>query len=325
MIRRRDFITLLGGSAAAWPLTARAQQRAMPVIGFLHYASSEAYAPNAAKFAQGLREGGFVEGQNVAIEYRWAESQSDALPTLAADLVRRQVAVIVAGGGSVAAAAAKFATSTTPIVFVVGDDPVKAGLADSLSRPGGTVTGVTFFSVELVGKRLGLLHDLVPRVTTIAYLEPTPIESSRSEVVAAASAFGWQVVFVSARSERDFDGAFDAMIEHRVGALVVAVAPLFASYADKVVALAARYKIPTIYQRRADAVAGGLMSYGTDIPEAWRRGAAIVGKILKGARPADLPIERSTKFEFVINLKTARTLGVTVPPDLLSIADEVIE
>jgi putative tryptophan/tyrosine transport system substrate-binding protein len=287
-MKRREFIAALGSAAAGWPLAARAQQSGVPVIGFIHAASPKAYAPNAAKFVQGLGEAGFFEGRNVAIEYRWAESNVDVLPTLAADLVRLRVAVIVAGGGSHAAAAAKSATSATPNVLVVGDDPVKAGLAASLSRPGGTVTGVTFFTGDLMSKRVDLLRQLVPRATRIAFLEESnPLlarNEARNEVLTAASALGWQVDVMYAGTEGDLDAAFGAMTERRAAALVVAASGLFSSLSDMIVTLAARYKIPAIYQRRADTVAGGLMSYGTDIPEAWRRGAAIVGKILKGAK-----------------------------------------
>jgi putative tryptophan/tyrosine transport system substrate-binding protein len=327
-MRRREFIAGLGG-AAAWPGVARAQQQTMPVIGFIHSASPDAYAPNAAKFAEGLGEAGFFEGRNLAIEYRWAESDYDALPMLAADLARHQLAVIVAGGGSGAAVAAKSAAPTTPIVAIVGDDPIKAGLAASLNKPGGTVSGVTFFTTELMTKRVDLLWQVVPRAQRIAFLIETIIRSTtaatvRNEVLTAGRAHGLQVDVMSA-GLGDLDAAFAAMTERRVAALVVGASPLFSSHADQIVALAARYKIPAIYQRRADTVVGGLMSYGTDIPEAWRRGAALVGKILRGAKPADLPFEQSTRFDFVINLKTAKALGLTIPEPLLATADEVIQ
>jgi putative tryptophan/tyrosine transport system substrate-binding protein len=251
-MKRREFIAGLGSAAAGWPLAARAQQSGVPVIGFIHAASPKAYAPNAAKFAQGLGEAGFFDGRNVVIEYRWAESNVDVLPTLAADLVRRRVAVIVAGGGSHAAAAAKSATTTTPIVLVVGDDPVKAGLAASLSRPEGTVTGVTFFTADLMSKRVDLLRQLVPRATRIAFLEESNLsrlfqrDESRNEVLTAASALGWQVDVMYAGTEGDLDAAFGAMTERRVAALVVAASGLFSSLSDMIVTLAARYKIPAI-------------------------------------------------------------------------------
>ena len=326
-MNRRSLITLIGG-AAAWPMVARAQQAAMPVIGFLHASVSSAYASILAAFRQGLKESGYVEGRNVAIEYRWANNETDRLPELAADLVRRQVAVIVSGGGAGSALAAKAATSTIPIVLVFGSDPVQLGLVASLSRPGGNVTGVTFLTSELVAKRLDLVRELVPQATTLAYLSGKLGVVSREmlhDLLAAAAALGRQVAVVEAHSDRDFGPAFATFAERRAGALVVGADPLFSSNRDKLVALAARHKLPAIYQVREFPLEGGLMSYGASWGEAFRLGGRYVGQVLKGARPADLPVEQSSRFELVINMKTAKTLGLDVPPALLIRADELIE
>jgi putative ABC transport system substrate-binding protein len=326
-MRRRDFITLLGGTAT-WPLATRAQQPAMPVVGFLHVGVSAPYAHVLAAFRQGLKESGFIEGQNVAIEQRWAENQNDRLPELAADLVRRQVAVILSGGGGPSALAAKAATSTIPIVFAFGSDPVQLGLVASLSRPGRNVTGVTFLTVELMPKRLDFLHQMVPQAATIAYLADTRSvvgQGMLRDMHTAAAALGRQLAVVEARSERDFEPAFPAFIERQAGALVVGASPLFDSNRHQLVALAARHKLPAIYQAREYAVDGGLMSYGANFGDAFRLGGRYVGQILKGAKPADRPVEQSSRFELVINMNAAKTLGLDVPPTLLIRADELIE
>ena len=331
-MRRREFITLLGGAAAAWPLAARAQQPAMPVIGFLHSQAPELYSPMVAAFHDGLKQAGYVEGQNVAIEYRWAESQDDRLTPLASELVRRQVTVIFAAGGASPALAAKAATSTIPIVFAHGADPVKLGLVASLSRPGGNVTGVTFLTLELPGKRLDLLRELVPQATRIAYLSVDPsgpltttAEEAIRDTLTAARKLGREIIVLTASSERDFDSALLAAIQRDAAALVVGAFPLFISNRAKLAALAERHRLPTMYPEREFAVDGGLMSYGASVITNYRQGGAYVGKVLKGARPAELPVEQATHFELVINLKTARALGLTVPPNLLALADEVIE
>jgi putative ABC transport system substrate-binding protein len=324
--KRREFITLLGG-AAAWPLAARAQQ-AMPVVGFLGTASPRPFAHLVAGFRRGLQETGFVEDRSVVIEYRWAEGQYDRVPALAADLVRRQVAVIVTVGGETSAAAAKAVTETIPIVFNVGSDPVKIGLVVSLARPGGNATGVNIFTIELVEKRLGLLLDLIPTASSIAILvnpDFVPAAANASEAEAAARAVGKQVVIYNARSEIEIGTAFAIMAQARPGALLVGADPFFNSRRGLIVALAARHAIPAIYEWREFAEAGGLISYGTSLVEAYRQQGIYAGRILKGEKPADLPVVQLSKFELVINLNTAKALGLAIPPGVLALADEVIE
>ncbi len=329
-IGRREFITLLGGAAVAWPIAARAQQAAMPVVGFLNWGSP---APNrrlVAAFRQGLAEVGYIEGQNLTIEFRWAEGEYTRLPALAAELVQRQVAVIVASGSSGAALAVKAATSTIPIVVAAGGDPVKYGLASSLNRPGGNVTGVTFIATDLAGKRLELLREMVPQAKTVVYLSGGPssmkFEDEASTVLQVASVLGWQAMVVEARSDRDFEQAFATIAQRQAAALIVGVVPHFTYNSNRIVALAERYKIPTIYPFRFYVVRGGLMSYDADqLDLAHQVGVDYVGRILKGAKASDLPIRQPTKFELVINLKTAKALGFDVPPTLLARADEVIE
>jgi putative ABC transport system substrate-binding protein len=323
-LKRREFITLLGG-AAAWPLAARGQQ-AIPVVGFL--SSGAATSPAVSAFRRGLNETGFLEGRDVAIEQRYADGQYDRLPALAADLVRLQVSVLATSGGIHTALAAKAATGAIPIVFGHGSDPVKFGLVASLNRPGGNITGVTFLTTELEPKRLGLLRELMPKATVIAVLtNPTNpnVENQSRALKEAASTLGLQLFFVNATSEGEFGAAFATIVQIRAGALLVAADPFFFNRREQLVALAARHSIAAIYDFRAYAEAGGLASYGTHLGDAYRQVGIYAGRILKGERPADLPIVQSTKFEFVINLKTARALGVKVSDNLLSLADEVIE
>jgi putative tryptophan/tyrosine transport system substrate-binding protein len=325
-MKRREFITLLGG-AAAWPLAARAQQPAMPVIGFL---SSSALADRARylpAFRQGVRETGYVEGQNVVIEYRWAQDQHDVLPDLAADLVRRQVTVIAAHDTS-SAVVAKAATTTIPIVFVSGGDPVKLGLVASLNRPGGNVTGVFFVIAELGAKQLGLLHELQPGAVRVAVLvDPNypPTEFFVSDIQAAASSIKKQIEVLEAPTGRDIDMAFARLAQKPTDALLVGPSPLLNNRRVQLVTLATYHRVPAIYSWREAAEVGGLMSYGTSITDANRQAGVYTGRILKGEKPADLPVMQSIKFEFVINLNTARAFGLSFPPGLLAIADEVIE
>jgi putative ABC transport system substrate-binding protein len=327
-MRRREFITLLGGAAAAWPLAARAQQPARPVIGFLNGFSRSAWARPMVAFHNGPHEAGYVEGQNVAIEYRWAESEYGRLRALAAELVGRQVTMLVATGGSLTALAAKAATTTIPIVFGIGGDPLKLGLVASFNRPGGNVTGVYFLTTQLEGKRLGLLRELVPIGALIAVLlNPTIAlaEAHLKDVQVAAHAAGQRIHILHASNEPELDTAFAAVAKVPAAALLVGADPFFLTKRDYIVALAARHAIPTIYEQREFAAAGGLMSYGTSLTNATRQVGIYAGRILKGEKPANLPVMQSTKFEFVINLKTANALGLQIPGKLLSFADEVIE
>ena len=325
-MRRRAFITLLGGAAAGWPLAAHAQQP-MPVVGFLSSSAPVDRARYLTAFRQGLREPGYLEGQNVAIEYRWAQDQADRLPDLAADLVRRQVTVIAAHDIS-SAVVAKAATAAIPIVFVSGGDPVKLGLVASLNRPGGNVTGVTFVNAELGAKQLGLLHELQPGAVRVAVLvDPNyPLtEFFVSDVQAAASSIKKQIEVLEAPTGRDIDMAFARLAQKPTDALLVAPSPLLNNRRVQVVTLAAYRRVPAIYSWREAAEVGGLMSYGTSLSDAYRQAGVYIGRILKGEKPADLPVMQSTKFEFVINLNTARAFGLSFPPGLLAIADEVIE
>jgi putative tryptophan/tyrosine transport system substrate-binding protein len=329
-IRRREFIVALGGAAASWPLAVRARQSAMPVIGFLNGQSAQAYAPAVASFRRGLNEVGYVEGQNVAIEYRWAEGRADRLPPLAADLVRRQVAVIAATGGNNSALVAMQATSTIPIVFTSSDNPIERGLVARINRPGGNVTGVSWFAAELGPKRLGLLHELIPNATIVALLiNPNNPESVRqpAELQDAARAIGLQLVVLTATTTGEIDTAFMAMVQNRAGALLVGSDPFFGDRHEQIIGLAAHHAIPTIYAEggREVALAGGLMNYGNSLADAYRRAGIQTGRILKGAKPSELPVDQATKFELYINLKTAKSLGLAVPPGLLIAADEVIE
>ncbi len=330
-MRRRDFIKSIGGAAVSWPLGARAQQPAMPVIGFLHPASPEGLADRLRGFRQGLKDTGYVEGENVVIEYRWAENQIDRLPALAAELVHRQVAVIAAATGAAPALVAKAATTTIPIVFSVAEDPVRLGLGlvASLARPGGNLTGINVFIVELAAKRLELLRELVPAATRVAVLvNPTNAantETTLRDVEAAARALGLQIQVLNASTSREIDAAFATLVRERPDALFVGPDPFFTSRCVQLVHLATRHAVPATYALRDYVEAGGLMSYGINIADAFRHVGVYTGRILKGAKPADLPVVQSSKFELVINAQTARMLGLTVPPTLLSTADEVIE
>ena len=327
-MRRRDFIRAVAGSAMTWPVEARAQQRTMPVVGFLGTTTLNDFASRVAAFREGLKEVGYVEGQNVVIEYRWPEGNYDRLAMLAADLVHRRVAVIAAVGGDPSPVAAKAATSTIPIVFSTGGDPVKLGLVANLNRPGGNITGVSFLFSELGAKRLGLLHELLPKASVIGMLvNPTfaDAETYISDTKEAALPLGLQIHAVKASTAEDFDTAFAALAEQKTDALLLANDAFFLSERRKLIALAARYAIPAVYFFREFVVDGGLMSYSTSLTQAYRQVGIYTGKILNGAKPADLPVVLPTKFEFAINLKTAKTLGLTFPPGLLAIADEVIE
>jgi putative ABC transport system substrate-binding protein len=326
-VKRREFITLLGGAAAAWPLPAHAQQQAMPVIGFLNTSSPDAYRLRA--FHQGLKDAGFVEGENVAIEYRWADDQIDRLPMLAAELVRRRVAVIATSGGPAVVFAAKAATTTIPIVFGVADDPVRLGLVASLARPGGNMTDINFLAAEVAAKRLELLRGLVPGTARVAVLvnpaHATNTESTLRDVEPAARAMGLQIQVLNASTSREIDAAFATIVRERPDALFVGNDALFSARRVQLVLLAGRHGVPAIYWDREFAEAGGLMTYGSNIVDVYRQLGLYAGRILKGAKPADLPVVQSSKFELVINAQTARMLGLNVPPSLLATADEVIE
>jgi ABC-type uncharacterized transport system substrate-binding protein len=325
-VKRRDFITLLGGVAAAWPLAARAQQPTMPVIGFLNPTSPDAFAGRLGGFRQGLKDTGYVEGENVAIEYRWADNQTDRLPALAAELVRRRVAVIV--GNTPSAFAAKAATTTIPIAFIVAEDPVRLGLVASLARPGGNLTGVNFFTGELVAKRLELLRELVPRAARVAVLvNPAgpDAETTLKDVEPAARAIGLQIPVLNASTSREINAAFATFVRERPDALFVGGDPFFSSRRVQLVHLATLHKVPAIFSNRDYVEAGGLMSYGSNLADAWRQVGVYTGRILKGAKPADLPVVQASKFELVINVESARMIGLTLPDKLLAAADEVLE
>ena len=326
-MRRREFISLLGSVSVVWPLAAGAQTPSTSLVGFVNSGSAQAQALVAAAYRRGLEEAGFVEGKNVLIESRWADGEYSRLPELIGDLIKRNVAVIMAGGPP-AALAAKKATSTTPVVFTTGDDPVQIGLVSSINRPGGNVTGVHVFFSEMEPKKLGLLRELVPNVGLIAALvNPTfPTAKAQTlELQAAIDKLRLRLQIMNASSEHDLDAAFASMKQLQVGAALIAADPFFNSRRDQIVALAARYAIPAIYEQRAFAAAGGLMSYGTNLAEAYRQAGIYTGRILKGEKPNELPVVLSNKFEFVINLKVAKSLGLTVSPNLISTADDVIE
>jgi putative tryptophan/tyrosine transport system substrate-binding protein len=328
-MRRREFITLISGTAATWPLAALAQQTAMPVVGYLGTTSADGGSGQLRAFRQGLSEAGYVEGQNVRVEYRWADDQYDRLPTLAADLVRREVTVIALTPGTPAALAAKAATTTIPIVFQIGTDPVALGLVDSLSRPSGNLTGVTSLNVELGSKRLELLHELVPTATSIALLvnpnNPVLAAALSREVQAAATRLGLQIHVLHAGTERDFDTVFATLARLRAGGLVIGTDPFFTNHSEQLAALALRYAVPAIYQYHEYAAAGGLMSYGGSFTDSAHQAGIYTGRILKGDKPADLPVIQRSKIELIINLKTAKSLGLSVPMSLLGRADEIIE
>jgi len=327
-MKRREFVSLLGVATAAWPLAARAQQPALPVVGFLGTGSSESDAFRAAAVQKGLMEAGYVEGRNVAFEYRWAENRYERLPALAAELVRREVAVIVAIGGNTSAVAAKLATTTIPIIFAIGGDPIKMGLVASLNRPGGNITGVAFLVATLVAKQFEVLHEAVPKTALIGYLINPNVanyETDTKDVLAAAESVDQKLLVVKARTERELEAAFVTLVQQHVGALVVGGDPFFLTRRAQIVELAARNKVPTIYPLKEYAMAGGLMSYGTSITEAHRIAGLYAGRILKGEKPADLPVQQSTKIEMAVNLNAAKALGLVIPLSLLGRADEVIE
>jgi putative ABC transport system substrate-binding protein len=328
-MRRRDFIKVMAGSALVWPLAARAQQRALPMIGLLSSRSPAVDAPLIALIRQGLNEIGFVEGQNAAIDYRWAEGQYDRLAGLAADLARQQVAVIITIGGDASALAAKAGTVTIPIVFATGSDPVRTGLVNNLHRPGGNITGVSTLLAETEAKRLELLHELRPHATTtVVLVNPGAIpraEFQLNDIQAAARSAGQDIHILNASTIRDIDAAFAKLVQMRADALLVTTDSFFFTHAPQLVVLAARHAIPTVYFRREFATAGGLMSYAANSDESYRLLGGYAARILKGEKPGDLPIQRSTKFELVINVSTARALGLEIPPTLLARADEVIE
>jgi putative ABC transport system substrate-binding protein len=326
-MRRREFITLFGGAAAAWPLAVRAQQPAMPMVGFLGSGSPQSDAFRMAAIRQGLNESGYVEGRNVAFEYRWAEDHNERLPAMAADLVRREAAVIVLFG-TTSVMAAKQATATIPIVFAIGGDPIKSGLVASLARPGGNITGVSFLINTLVAKQVEVLHETVPKTALIGFLvNPTnPIaDTDTKNLLVAAEMLGQKLLVVQSRTDSELETAFVTLVQQRAGALVVGADPFLTDRRDKIVELAARQKVPAIYPLREFATAGGLMSYGTSATEAFRLVGLYAGRILRGEKPADLPVQQSTKVELIINLKTAKTLGLNIPLPLLGRADEVIE
>jgi ABC-type uncharacterized transport system substrate-binding protein len=327
-MRRREFITLLGSGAAIWPFAARAQKPTVPVVGFLGTTAAHEFTDRVTAFREGLKETGYVEGQNVVIEYRWPEGNYDRLPALAADLVRRQVAVIAAVGGEPSPLAAKSATTTIPIVFSIGSDPIKLGLVASLNRPGGNITGVNFFQSELGAKRLSLLRVLLPNITAVGMIiNPrfAEAEAHARDAREVALSLGLQLHVASASTADEFDAAFSSLDKQKVGALLLANDAYFLSQRQKLIALAADYRMPAIYFWREFAVDGGLMSYSPSLLQAYRQVGIYTGQILKGAKPADMPVVQPTKFEFVINLKTAKALGLTIPEGLLNAADEVIE
>ena len=327
-VKRRDFITLLGGAAAAWPLAARAQQPTMPVIGILHFGSPEANVNVMAAFRQGLGEAGYVDGRNVAIEYRWAYNDVDRLPQLAADLVRRRVALIVTPANMVVAFAAKAATTTIPIVFNTGTDPVKAGLVASLNRPGGNITGVSFMNVQLGAKRLGMLRELLPKAMRFAILvnrSNPDTDSVVADLRSAAASIGCEIEVLDADTYSDIVPAVASLVQRRADAFLINPGQVFYDRRTQLLTLAARYRLPAIYPAREWADAGGLMSYGSSFAEQHRQAGIYAGRVLKGEKPADLPILRATKFELVINLQTAKALDIDIPPTLLARADEVIE
>ena len=326
-MRRREFIKLTSGAALAWPAIARAQS-AMPVVGFLHTAAASGFIEAIAAFEAGLKAGGFIPGQSIAIEYRWADGQAQRLPELAADLVRRQVAAIATGGGNASIIAAKAASSSIPIIFVTGADPVASGLVASVNRPGGNVTGVSFLVEQVGEKGLSLLQEIVPGARKVGVLinpQSPSVESQRSTVREGAARLGLQPEFVHAATPAELDKAFEALTARGTGALLISADPVFGAYIGQVISLAARHRIPTMYYRREFAAAGGLVSYGTNANEAYRAAGDYVVRVLKGGRPADLPVTQVVKFEFVINLKTAKALGIEVPAGLSARADEIIE